>query len=139
MHESDSTSNRFLSTPDVIYICSIGVSSVFLAYHFAGEFDMPLLGTRVFASLIYFSIALCLTFVHVLSSRTTRWPIAIAGGLLGLFVASITYSIVRQELVLIVYPSLFCLPGALFGAVVANAVLEKTSRRSAATDEPIAS
>lgn len=113
---------------DGIYWCIAAALVALLTHPLAVNFERSTFNVRLLMSLGYLGIAMCLTFVYCLKNQSTNWGKVAIGGLLMLLTASVVYSFVRQELVLLVYPSLFCLPGAVFGAALASVRFQ--SRRS---------
>lgn len=99
-----------------------------LTHPLAVSFERPTFNVRLLMSLGYFGMAMCLTFAYCLKQQSTQWGKVAIAAVLMLLTAAAVYSFVRQELVLLVYSSLFCLPGAVFGAALASGCLQ--SRRS---------
>lgn len=105
---------------DAVYWCAMTVLSAIFALPFARSFASPVLQVSLVRSLVYMALALCLTFAYCLKSPSSNQTKAVVGALCMMAACAVVYSLVRQELVLLVYPSLFCLPGALFGVALAG-------------------
>ncbi len=97
----------------------------------AASFAAEPFSTRLLMCSGYFGAAMLLTFVPCLRRRSTNWQAVALDALIMLLAASITYSFIRQELVVVVYASLFCLPGAVFGALLAGVCAERLKARTA--------
>lgn len=104
---------------DLTYWCIGAIVTGLFARPLAISFAKIFLPQRALAATGYFCIAICLTFLYCsrrpLPSRTK----VTIGAFAMLISASVVYSIARQQLVLIVYPACFCLPGAIFGSMLA--------------------
>ena len=116
---------KYFEIQDVIYFLMTATLMGILSYPHAATFEVSGLQARLMASLSYFVAAMCMTSIYCSMARTAKpRKILMAGGLM-LLVSSATYSIVRQQWILLVYPSLFCLPGVVFGASTGSFIRRK--------------
>ena len=100
---------------DAFYLSVTGFFIAVLAYTQATHFESSSLVLRVLASGGYLSIALIMTYLYrLMRPSATRRKVAMLGVLL-MIISPIVYSIVYQEVVIVVFPSLFYLPGVAFG------------------------
>lgn len=104
---------KFLS----LLVCLIVV--IILVHPGAESFQLPIFANRIQMSAVCFVVALVFSsFICLYDNHPRSWKFSIIGGGIMVITASITYSIIRQEIVLIVLPSLFCLPGSAIGGIL---------------------
>ena len=109
---------------DHIFLCSSMVTSFLLAHSGAANFSLSLFPKRLATSTTYLIVTMLLATGYCLCIRSTfNWRNVIAGAFIMLVTADVAYSIQHQETILVVFPALFCLPGAMLGVVVSSVVL----------------
>lgn len=109
------------------FVFIAAVSTWTVARPGAAEFNYVTFRARLVAALAYCAIALLLSFLIGLADESISWRRITSIGCLISFVAAATYSCVRQEFVLIVFPALFAFSGGILGAEIASAYLSKLS------------
>lgn len=122
------TSTQRFAILDCAYWSAAAILAGAVAHPLAARFDPPSLSVRLLTAAVYLTMAAALAWGYRSMCSSATWRKVTLGALLMPITAAVVYSVTRQELVLLVYPSLFCLPGAVFGAALASARFQ--SRRS---------
>lgn len=104
-------------------------TSAGLAYPLAMNFEAVSFVNRLLASAAYLGTAAGLAAVYCFhAEQPLSWGRAIIGACVMLVTASVIYSLIRQQVVLLVFPALFCLPGGALGGSLALALVERAKR-----------
>ena len=84
------------------------------------RFDAPTTMQQMGSSSLLFIGAGLIAFVQATYHPQMRWHIPFIGATLGVAAASLVFSVVRKQFVLLVMASLFLIPGAVAGYIVAS-------------------
>lgn len=106
----------------LLYCLCMVLGVVVCLYHEAGRWAFFDFAHLVHLSCFIFVVAAgcALVFDTVAAIRVSR-IISVAAVLCGIVSASALYSWVHGDIVLVVWPSLFCAPGAIAGYIIADA------------------
>jgi hypothetical protein len=115
---------RQVPVRELIYLSACLLFAATLAVLEASRFETKELGRRAMDSFSYFSIAFACSIGYGLSSpcrsdepgAPSVWNRSLTAGFLMLLAADLAASLVRRELIVIILPALFSLPGAALGA-----------------------
>jgi uncharacterized membrane protein len=112
------------------------VFSVIISYPLSGEFVIETFIQELVRALAYlFASAIVVAYCRTIKTPTS-WLFAFLIGCTMIFSASTIYSLVRQYVVLLVMPSLFCLPGAVLGKLLAEVLYSpEISKKTMLTQE----
>lgn len=124
-----------LSIPMKAYImavfCAIAGSSI-ISYPLSGSFDVESFAHHLVISLAYLLFATLGNIAFFYFSRQhASWRIAFSFAIIMIVTASVIYSFSRQYSVILVLPSLFCLPGASLGVFITAICSDITARKNA--------
>ncbi|MGC8666804.1 MAG: hypothetical protein ACP5VE_01640 [Chthonomonadales bacterium] len=129
---------------EAIYLSTCLCLAAALGYFVGLRFEPTDLPIRALDSFAYFGIAAAYAIAYCVYSpyagdlepAHSPWTRAIFGGILMILAADLAASWARQDVVLVVLPSLFSLPGAAIGAALALAYVEREYRREAPAVSP---
>lgn len=119
--------NRQFRIYDYIYFCVAVVLFGIFSYFNAIRFENPLfpnrttffLNTQLFSAIINLGISFLISWVYSCFCKSASWFKVTTGVFIMVLCQSAIYSIVREDVVLVVLTSLFCFPGAVIGAALA--------------------
>ena len=79
------------------------------------RFDAPSPFQQGNSVLCFFFGAGSITFVQTIYHNKTKWQTVLVTAVFGIAAASLVFSLVRQQTILLATPSLFLIPGAITG------------------------
>lgn len=100
----------------IFLVVALG-SVTLLTFPYAKNFQITLFKDRCVISMAYFGLAAILGMAYSLQwHRSYSHTKVIAGSFVMLLMADLVCSYVRHDIILIVFPALFVMPGGIFGA-----------------------
>lgn len=108
---------RSLQFREYLYWCSSSLLSGMLAVPSARSFGLPNFWFCLIEDVLYLMLAIILTYIYTYLCGNRNWAKIVIGAVVMFMSSAVVFSLIRQNITLVVFASLFSFPGAIFGAI----------------------
>lgn len=120
---------RLLRLNDFLYISSCATLSAMLAIPSAYSFGQLSFWFCLLQDSFYLLAAAIVTSIYTSLCGSSSWAKVTSGAVIMFLSSAVVFSLIRQNITLIVFASLFSFPGAIFGAIQPASLLAKRNQR----------